>query len=572
MKKFTDGLFQIGISIILAVAAAAASVITCLSFLFYIHYTNENDIERHGNLPMVLLSAALILFLLVLFRKISAHISCRILFLVFMAIYAIAGIYLITHCPDPITDDASMIFQYVQSFESGDYSGLGRVSYVTFATHQIGFLAYEQALYHLFGTKTVFFVLNLIYVILINLISWKFTELQTGKESTAAKYAVFLSFLFFPLLFFILFAYGNVPSLLLLYLAFYLTAVQISAERESKVPTLKASHPDHFARPSEEKVLIRNHSAGSRYRSVFRLTLIAVLTGAACLLKPNSMLGAIVIILILCLLFLKKHRVRFLIATAGCIACSSLFSSLVFAHYETVSGHAFRNGGVPKISYIAMGLQEDPDGNSNRDGMYNGFVFDNWFGSGGDVSYCIEEADASISQRLQKFAAEPRYAVSFFAHKLVGTWCEPTFMSTWSGPWIYHGLQVEGSLLQNLYRNGTVFMVYQLFMRGYIFLLYLLFAAGLWKLFHSRKKLPWQDVLTASILPLWFLSGFCYHFIAETKSQYVFQYAFVMIPTAAAMISRLLSSHKSILAAGRRNTACSTLPSTPRTAGRENLR
>lgn len=519
MNRLANNLFNIGISIILAVCGVAASIITVLSFLFYEHYSTENVVHRYWNPPFILLAILLILLLLFLFNRICRHLSCRVLFLVSMAVYAAAGIVLIICCPDSITDDAWMVFQYVQAFDSGDYSGLGRVSYITFATHQLGFLAYEQFLYHVFHTERVFFCCNLIYVIFINLVSWKFTELRTGKDSRAAKYAIFLSFLFFPLLFLVLFAYGNVPSLLLLYTAFYLLGKEIKCQFNDS-----STFSDN---------------CNKNGNSALRLVAIAVLSGTACLLKPNSVLGLIVIVLILLLCFLRKHNVWLLAAAAGTIVCAVIFSSLIDQHYERISGYQFRDGGVPKISYIAMGLQEDPGGNADRAGMYNGFVFDSWFDTDGDVDYCVKASELSISERMRTFADHPGYAIGFFLRKLTGTWCEPTFMSTWSGPWSYQGIEVHGSLLQNLYRNGAVFMAYQFFMRGYIHILYLLFSIGIWELFQKRKTMSWKSVLTASILPLWFLSGFCYHLISETKSQYVFQYAFAMIPIASAVLTTL---------------------------------
>ena len=129
-----------------------------------------------------------------------------------------------------------------------------------------------------------------------------------------------------------------------------------------------------------------------------------------------------------------------------------------------------------------------------------------------------------ISDNLQKIAARPFDAASFFAKKTVTTWCEPTLQSVWSGPLEDCGQQTHTSLLASIYNGKKANKALTILSKTFILMLFLLSTVFLVK---HRHKNGWQLVF------IFLIGGILFHLLWETKSQYVYQYVIMLIPFAS---------------------------------------
>lgn len=139
----------------------------------------------------------------------------------------------------------------------------------------------------------------------------------------------------------------------------------------------------------------------------------------------------------------------------------------------------------------------------------------------------IEEGDRlgreAIRERLEIFASDPLYALTFYYRKTVTQWNEPTYEAIWVNRW--H----DGDFLtvvQSIY-DGTLGDVLAEYMDLYQLLVFAGFLACL--LIRRRQLRPEQ-----LLLPLILLGGFAFHTLWEAKSQYIYPYFVCMLPCAAA--------------------------------------
>ena len=103
--------------------------------------------------------------------------------------------------------------------------------------------------------------------------------------------------------------------------------------------------------------------------------------------------------------------------------------------------------GVPYEAWAAMGLQEGVRGAGN----YNGYNREVYVDNGYDNLQAKKEARESIKESMHTFAADPGYALDFFAHKTASQWNNPNF---WA---IINGVETErgGAWLVNSIQAGA---------------------------------------------------------------------------------------------------------------------
>lgn len=387
--------------------------------------------------------------------------------------------------------DAEICYSSAVAFGLKDYQKLQFGEYFYMCPHQLGLTSYHRFL-RLFSRKEewVYFV-NLLWIIVVNLCLWQASVLVYHEKLMVRKLIIFFSFAFLPHFFYFFYSYGQVPGIGCLAVAFYFTV----------------------------RALCKNCNVSMGISLLFMMF--------ACLIRNNYLIGAIALMIIYILKALKENPAKRLVCTVLLLVVVTLPGGILKKYYENV-GDTELNKGIPFSMYVAMGIQENPEG-WRAPGWFNGFNHETYLALECDVEASAEAAGKSIQERIDTFVKEPGYALDFFKEKLVTTWCEPTFMSIWSGPIISAGCETDLGLLQSLYVGGTV---YEWLALGMNVVNANLFGFALLSVLEKIGKKQ-EFTLLELFGILFFMGGFLFHFIWETSSQYVYPYVVFLIPVAA---------------------------------------
>lgn len=425
-----------------------------------------------------------------LFKKISS----KQLFFLLAILFLIAGLVLIVLTTDKTRDDAVLVFRSAVQMNEGNFAALAKDGYLYRYPHQLGLATFERLILFLvpIPSMVVFFILNLFAVLLTHAMAWKISQLLFEEEQTV-KWALFLSFAFIPQFFNILFVYGIGYSLCLASIGLYFL-----------ISYLKGHKP--------------------------KAVLLAILfLGLSYWIRNNMIILLVALSLVLFLDFLRQKKKRLLLLIVLLFGFSLGLSKATSTYYQTVSSSNLE--GLPKIAWLAMGLQEA--GQRNRQsGWYNGYVKKVYFKYDGDYQAVKKDAQKKIESHLAEFGKSPRYALEFFGTKWLTTWTESTFQSIWSGPSQPEKQPLFNQLTQSIYNGRWGYrIIYQI---SHAFLIFI-YGGSLAYLCLIKPKEP--IYLYAFI----FLGGgVLFHLLWETKSQYATPYVYLLIPFATAGLTSLV--------------------------------
>ncbi len=424
--------------------------------------------------------------------KVLSMISEKWLFWGLSVLYLLAGLYLITHIQMQVRYDSGICYWNALNYVEGIFSNLNFGEYFYKYPHQLGLVTYNCFL--LLFSKDVNFVFftNLLWILVTNFAIWQMMRLLYPENEKVRKITILLSFGFLPQFFYLFYAYGQVPGLGGIALSLYFT--------------------------------VRYFKKNSAVSLVFSFLFL----GFACMVRKNYAIAGIAILLVYLWKALEQKKWIYALASVGVVCSMLLPGRLVTAYYENI-GSADLSNGMPASLHVAMGLQEG-DGLWRAAGWYNGFNDDTYMENNCDVEISSQIAMDSIKSRLDTFYRNPAYAAGFFGEKLITTWCEPTYQSIWSGPMISMGNQTKVPVLQELYTAGKAFDILSSLMNVVNVWLYMFAAIFIaWKIFVDKTPLNALELFAA----LFFVGGFLFHLVWETKSQYVYPYVVMLVPLAA---------------------------------------
>lgn len=416
--------------------------------------------------------------------------SNRQVFIAGCLLYLLAGLGLIFFTTDVTRYDAAAVFRSAVEMNAGDYQSLEAGGYLYRYPHQLGLVSFECLVLTIIPipNATVFFVLNLAMVLGINWTSWQLADRLFANRSIS-RYTLLLSFAFLPQLFNILFVYGLIFGLF-------------------------------FA--SFGLLFLVDYLQKQRMRDAVWATIFLVLSYW---IRNNYIILLVAVALVLCLEFLKKGNKQHLLLLLAIISFAFGLNKATTAYYSSVSGQDLR--GMPKISWLAMGLQDVPN-DIRQPGWYNYYVRDIYKETDGDYAAIEVAAKTSLAERLAVFAKDPLYALDFFRIKLLTTWTEASFESIFSGPSKWRMQPHRTDLLKDLYQGGNSYILLYQWFHPVLMLIYGGAALFLW----LRKP---KEEEAIHLYPYLFLAGgLVFHLLWETKSQYVSPHVYLLIPFAAA--------------------------------------
>ena len=448
-------------------------------------YENDNAIL---NIIFLIIFSIVILILARYFKKI---ISIKRLVLIVMIYSFIISILFAILRRDYVQFDPFNVIDQANNFIRGNYSGLEKGNnYLYIYSHQITTVFIFQIILSLFGRATfILYIMQSFSISFIIFMLYKISNILFEDEDTNYL-VVILSALCFPLVFYVAFVYGILPGMFLTLVAYY-----------------------YFIKYTKQK-------------EWYLLVVSAISINIAILFIGNNMIHMIAIFTAAVIYFIRKKDKKILAFILSCLFLMTTSKSIIYNYYEVTSQKEIAPG-VPKITWIAMGMQEG----DREAGWWNRFNYDIMPEEDFDAERITEISKDSIKQRLTVFRNNPRYAFDFYERKYENQFIEPSFQSLLvTAPQRNFDNEttlekVKDFFIKQIYFNEThhvlmfIMKVFQVFVYSFSFV----FAVNIF-----RKK---EEVLT--IIPVAFVGGTLFHMIWEAKSRYVFPYFVFLIPVAA---------------------------------------
>ena len=265
-------------------------------------------------------------------------------------------------------------------------------------------------------------------------------------------------------------------------------------------------------------------SAKKRKKQICYVILSGVFIGAAILVKNNYSIFLVAMILLLLYKTLEQKKLHYISAAAVLVLVTAFMAKGLTVFYEARSGTEISSG-MTKSLWVAMGMQEG----ERAEGWYNEFNYNTFLDTDCDPVKSDAIAKESIKESLQRLAADPEYALSFYYKKTVSQWNEPTYEALWVNQ--FHKGNFS-TIVQSIY-DGKLYMVLHEYMNLYQSLI---FTAVLICLLTRKREWNPNQLFFALVI----LGGFVFHTLWEAKSQYIFPYFVILLPYGAAGISDCL--------------------------------
>ena len=249
--------------------------------------------------------------------------------------------------------------------------------------------------------------------------------------------------------------------------------------------------------------------------------------GAAVVLKPNAMVALIALCIAACLQSLSSGKIKGLLYAVLGAVLAILLPKLIAMLYEFRSGAQFSDD-ISMLARLAMGFQDARSG----PGWYNNYTS---FYSTTVISH--EAAQQihvdNLAARMQEFAQNPVMFVQFMRDKCFSMWLEPTYSTLWNGSLSVKSGPFNGMAIQLCREGMPLRALLEEYMDAFQQAMYVLACVGAGSMMKKRHD-PIQI-----LLPVLVLGGFLYHMLFEAKSQYIFVYAFFLMPLAAQGLTML---------------------------------
>lgn len=427
----------------------------------------------------------------------------------------------------PLYDQAKVLNTVKELFVY-DYSDFLPGGYMDRCGLQWGLMLYFYGISKVVGHISIaaIQILNVAYVLIANYLAYKISDKLFGKITAAIIHIALC--LYIPQWFYTTFVYGTIPSYMFSLLAIYLFVELVHADAEPLCDCASGvgdtSVPSHNIRPTQFTIL----------RKIIYAALMGISMSIAIIFKTNSLIMMIGLILLSIYFMIAKKNLKYI----GCIASLIVFwligSALVNNSVRAMI--QLECGGIPKTSYIAMGLMENSD---IGPGWYNGYNDEVYENNNFDTDAANAEATEKISELLNGFKSNPANLVSFVSRKIVSQWNEPTYESLYI---MYGRDSIPGmspfvrEIVNPTTRvNASIRELFNKIQLIVIFGVFIYFILGI-NTINMEKLIPAVMVL----------GGFFFHLMWEAKSQYIFTYFLLLIPYAVAGVNKFICAVRNL--------------------------
>lgn len=400
---------------------------------------------------------------------------------------------------NPVRPDADqkLIWQFACAFNGGDFSGLAKTNYVGLCQHQLGIITYARILAAIFHNDyRAFQYTNAVWITVMLFAGYKFTACISKDKKVHMGY-VLLFMTYIPLYVYCSFVYGEIPSIAMCMLVAYIYM---------KILT-------NFA--------------------WYRLLWLGGCMGIAVLLRENSIILAIAIVLLCLVKMISYIRLRqsikkeVLIMLSIVLGVGLLRAGLYHGIYKTVIPEDSHS--MPSLLYIAMGTTY----NYRNPGVYNSYNMVTFMDSNYDVEVATEAAQNTILDFLSYCRSNKDYAIEFVYNKIRCQWNVPLQLC------FVMNRRFEGNqtLISQFFYTGMGQLILEKLMEIWQIAVYFLVFV-----YNIRNKKKIDD----KVLLITIFGGFFFSILWEAKARYVLPYIIMMIPYAACGLEPLLGRRKTL--------------------------
>ena len=491
LNKFSNFLVKVIAVIFIVLMGINSLLVLTKTAIFPKDYQETLYYENVSAILNIIFLIIFSIVILILARYLKKIISVQRLVLIVMIYAFIISILFAILRRDYVQFDPFNVIDQANNFIRENYSGLDKGNnYLYIYSHQITTVFLFQILLSLFGRATfILYIMQSFSISFIIFMLYKIANIMFDDEDTNYL-VVILSGLCFPLIFYVAFVYGLLPGMFLTLLAYY-----------------------YFIKYTKHK-------------KWYMLVISAISINVAILFIGNNLIHMLAIFSAAVIYLIRVRDKKVIAFMVSCLFLMSASKSLIYNYYEVKSQKTIADG-VPKITWIAMGMQEG----DREAGWWNRFNYDIMPEEDYDTNRITEISKDSIKQRAEVFMKNPRYAVDFYQRKYENQFLEPTFQSLLvTAPQRNFDSEtklekVKDFFIKQIYFDEThhvltfIMKVFQVF----VYVFSVVFAVNVYK----KKK----EILM--IIPVAFIGGTLFHMIWEAKSRYVFPYFVFLIPLAA---------------------------------------
>ncbi len=429
----------------------------------------------------------------------------------------ISLVFLFLLRPQPFADSIA-VSKIAEQFLQGDFSALQSAAadgddYMMVYPFQIGFIAFLQLLYSVFGAGN-YLALQLFNVIAILFMVRNLYELtgEVFESRETQTYFLWMSMGMLPLYLHVGYVYGELCGWSLAIGSFLLLFRYLR---------------DHKKR---------------------HILWAGILLAAAIRIKSNEEIFLVAFVMILMAAALVRKKWSPVLLAVYMVALAVVVGTAVKAGYTKAAGISEFPKGAPKSSWVAMAMQEDEYAEF---GWYNGYNRKNFVDHNYDYEAADQAAKENIRESLNHFLQNPVHAAYLYYKKFESSWDDPTFQSQITIEWeSRHTEGLSAAAESILYGTGRKILYWIMNIVHFI----VITLAG-WRMVLSFRKQErekqWK--MEAYLLPVF--GGLLFHMIWETQCRYLIVYYCMLFPVAADGMRQLLVMIEGLVKARRQAAA-----------------
>ncbi len=429
----------------------------------------------------------------------------------------ISLVFLFLLRPQPFADSIA-VSKIAEQFLQGDFSALQSAAadgddYMMVYPFQIGFIAFLQLLYSVFGAGN-YLALQLFNVIAILFMVRNLYELtgEVFESRETQTYFLWMSMGMLPLYLHVGYVYGELCGWSLAIGSFLLLFRYLR---------------DHKKR---------------------HILWAGILLAAAIRIKSNEEIFLVAFVMILMATAFVRKKWSPVLLAVYMVALAVVVGTAVKAGYTKAAGISEFPKGAPKSSWVAMAMQEDEYAEF---GWYNGYNRKNFVDHNYDYEAADRAAKENIRESLNHFLQNPVHAAYLYYKKFESSWDDPTFQSQITIEWeSRHTEGLSAAAESILYGTGRKILYWIMNIVHFI----VITLAG-WRMVLSFRKQErekqWK--MAAYLLPVF--GGLLFHMIWETQCRYLIVYYCMLFPVAADGMRQLLVMIEGLVKARRQAAA-----------------
>lgn len=482
------------IAIIIAIIGLSSIFITAYFNSTFFYPEEKTYFKYSSGIIEIVITVVVIALIALISRKILKKIPSKILFILLLLGSGFLFFLWVSVLKLTPETDQKLIHEMALGFLGGNINWfLGIEQYLFFYPYQFGITLFVSLIYKIFGQDFMIILFINCFCSLINMFLIYYISKMLFKNENVQKILVILLAVFsLYWMFFNVHFYGNIIGL-----TFALAAV----------------------------VFVMFYLENN---NLFNLLLSGILISISILLKSNYNIFLCGIILILFLNIIKKWNLKTLLIIP--IFLIGYFSiNLGYSKFLDYCDIELPDG-VPMIAFVYMGMDEPTN---LSPGWYNSVTLTLYRNNYYDTELTTSSTIKAIQERLNYFMQNPKEFANYYGQKLGSTWLNPTFQTIWcSLPGARYTWNSEYAAYIVCHKkaldmvDGDLYDLEEHIFNIYQIIIFTFASIGLLKI---SKNID----LKKAFLPIIFFGGFVFHIIWETKSIYVIQYYFLLLPFAA---------------------------------------